>query len=35
MKNYAEKTVKAYIYWITSFIYFTKKSTHWMPRSGC
>ncbi|MEG3755324.1 integron integrase [Psychromonas arctica] len=25
MKNYAEKTIKAYIYWITSYIHFNQK----------
>lgn len=25
MKHYAEKTIKAYLYWITSFIYYNQK----------
>jgi len=25
MKNYAEKTIKAYIYWTTSYIHFNQK----------
>ena len=27
MKHYAEKTIKAYLYWIKSFIYFNQKNT--------